>query len=173
MEKPFFEQKKAVYDLTMTLYGWEGTISTPLSDFDIAVSATNGSEDYIQKCAAAFQSMDDSLLDKLLRATAIFALEHAKEGSLYDEENDYEFTEDSPVRDILKFVCPVKLVIQPPELFPEEDALAAFTVELNCDLDADGMEWAVRDGSAVYVGEYIGCSPWERYPGEDNYINRI
>lgn len=173
MDKPFFEQKKAVYDLRMTLYGWEGTVTSPLSEFDLEVSAKDGSEDYVQKCAAAFLEMSDELLVRLLRATADYALEHSSEDGLYDEETGCEFTEDSPLRDILKFVCPVKLVIQPPKLMDEEDAPAAFVLEFNCDLDTDGMEWAVRDGEAVYVGEYFGCDPWEYYPGEDNYINRV
>ncbi|MGN1340534.1 MAG: DUF6985 domain-containing protein [Oscillospiraceae bacterium] len=173
MEKPFYKQRKTVYDLRMTLYGWEGTMNSPLSEFDIEVSARSGSEDYIQKCAEAFLNMSGELLESLLRATAAYALEHADEDSLYDEETGDEFTENSPLRDILKFVCPVKLVIQPPDMLSEDDAPTAFVVELNCDLETDGMEWAVRDGNAVYVGEYFGCDPWGYYPDDDNYINQI
>ena len=176
MNKPFYEKQTPVHDLKMTLYGWEGSITSPLSEFDIAVSARDGSEDYVQKCAAAFLDMEDALLEKLLRATAAFALDHAAEGGLYDEELDCEFTENSPLRDILKFVCPVRLVIQPPKMYDEEEAPAAFVLEFNCDLDPDepseGLEWAVRDGEAVYVGEYFGCDPWEYYPDEDNYLNQ-
>lgn len=166
-----------VYDLHLTQYGWEGTISTPLSEYEMAVSARDGSEDYVQLCAASFLNMSDELLRKLLRATAAYALEHAAGDGLYDEESGYEFTDGSPVRDILKFVVPVRLVIQTAKLLNEEDTPPAFVVELNCDLDpddpAEGLEWAVNDGEPVYVGEYIGCSPWESYPGEENYINRI
>lgn len=171
--KPFYEQRKAVPDLHMTLYGWEGTINSPLSEFDMEVSARDGSEDYVQKCAAAFLNMSDELLIRLLSATAAYALDNSEDNGLFDEETGYRFTEDSPVRDILKFVCPVKLVIQQPDMLSEEDAPAAFVVELNCDLDTDGMEWAVRDGNAVYVGEYFGCDPWGYYPDDDNYINQI
>lgn len=166
-----------IYDLHLTQYGWEGTISTPLSEYDMAVSARDGSEDYVQRSAAAFLNMSDELLEKLLRATAAYALEHASGDGLYDEETGCEFTENSPLRDILNFVFPVRLVIQTTNLLTEEDTPPAFVVELNCDLDpddpAEGMEWAVRDGEAMYVGEYFGCSPWEKYPGDENYINRI
>ena len=109
------DKQRPINALHYTQYGWEGTVSSPLSEFDIPVSSRDGSEDYVKLCAAAFLGMSDGLLDRLLRATAAYVLENAP----------------------------------------------------------DGLEWAVRYGDPVYVGEYIGCDPWESYPSEDNYINRI
>lgn len=177
MEQIFDNSLKPAHDLQYTRYGWEGTISTPFSEFDVPVSARDGSEDYIQRCAAAFLQMSEELLDRLLRATAAYALDTASGDSLYDEETGFEFTESSPPRDILKFICPVRLVIKPTKLLSEEDMPPAFVVEFNCGIDPDamseGLEWAVKDGEPVYAGGYIGCDPWEYYPGEDNYINGL
>lgn len=171
------DKQHPINDLHYTQYGWEGTVSCPLSEFDIPVSSRDGSEDYVKLCAAAFLGMSDELLDRLLRATAAYVLENAPDEGITDEETGECFTESSPPRDILNFIFPVRLVIKPAKELSEEDMPPAFVLEFNCCIDpdeaSDGLEWAVRDGNPVYVGEYIGCDPWESYPGEDNYINRI
>ena len=44
---------------------------------------------------------------------------------------------------------------------PKDSSVIGFSVEFSCDWEPEhGMEWTVRNGRALYVGDFMGISPW-------------
>lgn len=166
---------KPVCDLRRTLYGFEGTVYSRLFDAFVPIVARCETEDYVQLCASHFQNIDGEMKDKLLRATAVFALEFVEENGLSDEEAEWDFSEDSPVEDIIKYVFPLQVTMRPSRDLCEEDCPPVFDLEFNCVWEPEhGLEWTVRGDEPVYVGAFDGVSPWDdREDDEYNYLTKL
>ena len=167
--------KKFVGPLINGVYGLEGMVHTELFEDEIIIRSRYCSEQYVKKCAEYFVEMPETLKEKLLRATAAFALDYVEQNGLDDPDIEWNFTKDSPVTDILKYIFPVVINIPQPRDITEEDAPPCFDMELSCVWELEmGMEWVVRGEDALYVGSFEGHSPWDYVEQSDsNYVNRI
>ncbi len=170
--------KKYAENLTETMYGIEGTLHLGMFDgdkADIDIRARNCSEEYVQRCAEMLVELSGEQKEKLLKATAAYALEYVEEYGWEDPDDEWDFTENSPIEDILKYVFPVAITITPPKECVEEDAPPAIDMELSCVWELEhGLEWMIRDGEVLYVGSYDGVSPWRDLSNKaGNYIDRV
>ena len=138
-----------IIDYQQTEDGAEGHATFPLFNATIEL-LINGTvpQKYVVQCLETLDVLSGSLLDALLSASKRYR-ESSRRGFLRLGIR----TRD----DILKHVTPIGITIWPPEA-----PGTAICVEFNCDWNnEDGMEWYIRDTTAVYVGPAQGESPWE------------
>lgn len=167
--------KNYINDLADGFYGIEGTVCSELFGEDITIRSRYCSEQYVKKCAEFFVEMPETLKEKLLRATAAFALDYVEQYGLDDPDIEWDFTEESPLTDILKYIFPVVINVPRSKDITEEDAPPCFDMELSCVWELEhGLEWVVRGEDALYVGAFEGHSPWDFVEQSgSNYLSKI
>jgi hypothetical protein len=120
-----------------------------------AVLHGNGEEylRYADKCADYFNHMPEGLLAFLKECSLRYC---------EDMRNSFDTTlpevpENVSESTILKYVRVNSIIIEP----PKDARVIGFSVEFSCDWEPEhGMEWTVREGRALYVGDFMGISPW-------------
>lgn len=166
--------KEYIKDLEYGAFGFEGTVHSDLFNVDIPIRSRKCDREYVERCAMCFAQMSEELKTKLLRATAAYALENVEQYGIDDPDIVWDFTEDSPLTDITKFMYPVVINIPQPKYMTEQDAPPCFDFEFTCVWELEqGGEWLVRGDEALYVGSFEGNSPWDFTDEDWNYINKI
>lgn len=136
----------------------EGVLYLPRTGAEVKLYGKNVGEEYLTRCAGYFENLPEVISEKLLQATADYL------NDMLEEHVD-EFAFDAlefNARNVPAFIVPIELHTQLNRLLSEEDSPAAFSVKFAFSPVADQyIEWTVRGDQAVYVGEYIGVSPWD------------
>ncbi len=108
---------------------------------------------YAEKCADYFNRMPEELLDQLKR----FSLRYCEDMRGYFAAGSPEVPEGVTKDEVLRYARANCLIIEK----PKDSGVIGFGVEFSCDWEREhGMEWTVRDGRALYVGDFMGISPW-------------
>lgn len=167
-------------------FGLEGTMYCSLWDCDIDVNIDpfSGEDEvsdeealaYGEKCAEAFNSLSDKTVEILCKAAKAYCLDFMEScGDDFDDDMTVPIKEDTDPREILKCIQPKVFI---PELPDEEQykGCIGYHVECNCDWEIEhGLEFTVRDGNILYVGDFSDNSPWMKYSEDKfwNYINSL
>ena len=132
---------------------WDTDIDVALYDEDVTI-------EYAEKCAEAMNAMSDELIDAICRAAKKYCIEFldAIGGA---SENGIDLTvpvdENTPPHEMLKCFEVGTLIVD----VPEDPARIGFQLSGNCDWEEEhGIEIDILDGKLVYLGEYVGESPW-------------
>lgn len=119
-----------------------------------------GSEiEYAEKCAEYFNHMPADLVNELKKYT----LRYCEDFRQFFDEESPEVPPSVNESEIFDYVHPHVLIIRAPK---DSDKIIAFGLEFGCCWEPEhGMEWAVRDGRALYVGDFTNIGPWrdEKY----------
>ena len=108
---------------------------------------------YAEKCAEYFNHMPAALLSQLKQCS----LRYCEDMREYFDPMAPEVPESVSEETVLDYVRVNCLIIKKPKDF----GTIGFEVEFCCDWEPEhGMEWTVRDGRALYVGDFMGISPW-------------
>ncbi len=133
-----------------------GSMYSRLFARQLDVVLHGGSEEflrYAERCADYLDNMPDTLLLQL------------KECSLrYCEDMRETFDADTPevpenvsTDTVMNYARANCVIIEQ----PKDSSVIGFSVEFSCDWEPEhGMEWTVRNGRALYVGDFMGISPW-------------
>ena len=123
-------------------------------DIDVVLYATG--EDYLryaEECAAYFNHFPEELLDQLKKSS----LRYCEDMRECFHQESPEVPEGVNEKNILDYARANCLIIQK----PKDPAVIAFGVEFTCAWEREhGMEWVIRGGRALYVGDFMGISPW-------------
>ncbi|MBQ9902149.1 MAG: hypothetical protein IJM51_07165 [Clostridia bacterium] len=108
---------------------------------------------YAERCADYFNHMPEDLL-AFLRACSLRYCEDMRE--CFDPAMP-AVPESVTQSTVLDYARVNSIIIEK----PKDSSVIAFSVEFSCDWEPEhGMEWTVRDGRALYVGDFMGISPW-------------
>ena len=132
---------------------WEEEIDVGLYDDDVSI-------EYAEKCAEAMNSMPDELIETICRAAKRYCLGFLDEiggASANGIHLTVPVDENTPPREMLKcFYC--ALIVDP----PEDPSRIGYQLSGNCDWEEEhGIEIDILDDKLVYLGEFIGHSPWD------------
>lgn len=125
---------------------------------DVELFGKKVGDGYVTRCAEYFEALPEDILSALKTASAEYLNDFLEEneGAL-----DTEWLDEITAENVMTFLVPVRLTVFSHELLTEEDAPPAFSVKLMFTPVPDTLaEWAVRGGTAVYVGEYRDVNPW-------------
>ena len=120
----------------------------------------NVSIEYAEKCAEAMNSMSDELIDAICRAAKQYCIEFLDDiGGA--ELNEIELTipvdENTPPQEMLKCFEVGSLSVE----VPEDPSRIGYQLSGNCDWEEEhGIEIDILDGKLVYLGGFVGESPW-------------
>lgn len=116
--------------------------------------------EYAEKCVKAMNSMPDELIDAICQTAKNYCLEFldAIGGA---EENDIELTipvdEGTPALEMLKCFDIGTLAVET----PKDPSRIGYQLSGNCDWEQEhGIEIVILDGKLLYLGEFVGESPW-------------
>lgn len=131
----------------------EGIIDFPLFNLEIQITIDEGVPlEYAKQCVSYLQNLDDSVIDKLCEGSIRYC-ESMRE---YFADEGIDIPKDVKGREILRYIRPNVLLIDPPE-----DDTIAFHIEGNCDWEPEhGIEGSIRNGKVLYVGAFNDESPW-------------
>lgn len=135
-----------------------GRMHSELFDCEVDVMISDTEVEYAEKCAEYFNDMPVDLVNELKKYT----LRYCEDFRQFFDEESPEVTKDVTEEEIFDYVSPRVLIIR------EQKDLGkiAFGVEFGCCWEPEhGMEWDVRDGRVLYVGDFTGVGPWrdEKY----------
>ncbi len=143
--------------------GTEGDFYSDIFNRRIHVEAKHFEETYTRKCIDHYLSMSDEMINKLVRYTADYVLALIDDyGEDFYPDEEFDFDETKPCGRVLDWVEPMTLTIMEDRFRTVEEIGCAFRLTLNFKAIADEeIEWAVRDGEILYVGEAANVSPWD------------
>ena len=109
--------------------------------------------DYAEKCGNYFNDLPAELF-ALLKKYSLRYCEDMRD----DFDTEYpDVPEDVGEDTVMNYARVNCLIIEK----PKDSASVGFGVEFSCDWEREhGMEWTIRDGRALYVGDFMGISPW-------------
>lgn len=130
--------------------------------------------EYAEKCAEAMNSMPDDLIDAICRAARKYCIEFLEDigGAEFNEiEMTIPVDESTPAKEMLKCFEIGSLSVET----PQDPSRIGYQLSGNCDWEEEhGIEIDILDGKLVYLGEYIGESPWTEHLDENwNYAAHI
>ena len=144
----------------------EGEMHWRLFDSDMTVLIYDADVEYAQRCAEYLENMPEELLDRLRRATLLYAQD------FYEMTGDEELEKFLSVKpeEILEYVYPSALIVRKPQ-----DDRIGFHLEMECDWEPEhGLEWSVLDGKVMYVGAFSSVSPWSEFRDKSwNYLTKL
>ncbi|MBQ6217616.1 MAG: hypothetical protein IJK53_09570 [Erysipelotrichaceae bacterium] len=118
------------------------------------------SVEYAEKCVEAMNSMPEELVENICQAAKKYCLEFldAIGGA---EENDIELAipvdEDTPALEMLKCFDIGTLAVET----PKDPSRIGYQLSGNCDWEQEhGIEIVILDDKLLYLGEFVGESPW-------------
>ncbi len=133
-----------------------GKMYSELSGQYIDAVLHGNSEEFLQyadKCAEYFNHLPGELLSFLRECS----LRYCEDMRISFSTASPEVPENVTQNTILHYARVNSIIIEPPKDF---NAIG-FSVEFSCDWEPEhGMEWTIRDGRALYVGDFMGISPW-------------
>lgn len=130
-----------------------GRMHSGLFDCNIDVAVENAGTEYAEKCAEYFNNMPHELTERLSEYT----LRYCEDFRQFFDPHTPEVPEGVGKSEIFKYISPHILIIQAPK---SSDRIA-FSVEFGCKWEPEhGMEWTINDGKVMYVGDFVGMSPW-------------
>jgi len=137
----------------------EGRVYSDLFKHHINFFAEHRDVEYAKACAEYLNLFSSDLIDQLCRASIRYCNE-------FLEEVGEPVIEFASIRDVLKIVSPNFINI--PE--PNENKNPVIHMDLNCEWEPEhGMEWIIRDGEVLYVGQYSAEDPWADYSVKDKW----
>ena len=108
---------------------------------------------YAERCAKYFNDMPNSLVECLKE----YSLRYYNDMKRYCDEDSPDFPFGVNRQNIWDYAQARCLIVEA----PKDAEKIAFGVELGCRWEPEhGMEWTINDGRILYVGDYIGVSPW-------------
>ena len=108
---------------------------------------------YAEKCAAYLEHMPPALLALLKK----YALRYCEDMREFFDPASPEVPEGVSEDTVLDYARANCLIIER----PKDSGVIAFGVEFTCEWEREhGMEWTIRDGRPLYVGDFMGISPW-------------
>ena len=108
---------------------------------------------YAEQCAAFFNFLPPVLLYELKEAS----IRYCEDIQKYTPSDNCLVPSDVSHKTILRYVRPNSMIVER----PKDSEKLAFQVEFSCDWEPEhGMEWTINDGQALYVGDFMGISPW-------------
>jgi hypothetical protein len=122
-----------------------------LFGIDICIRFFEGIDiSYAEKCVSALNNLNDSIIDLLCKYSELYCRDFCE----YVGEDCPEINNS---RDVLKYIQPLGLNIDPPR---DEDVV--LDLELNCTWEEEhGMQWVIKGNKILYVGSYDGISAYE------------
>lgn len=109
--------------------------------------------EFADKCAEYFNNLPEELLALLKK----YSLRYCEDMRDWFDRDSPEVPEDVNENTVLDYVRVSCIIIEKPKA---KDSIG-FGVEFLCDWEREhGMEWTIRDGRALYVGDFMGISPW-------------
>ena len=149
--------------------GMEGDVFSYIFNCKIPLEAKGLEDTFTKKCAEHFVNLPDETDNKLVRYTADYVLALLDYyGDDFYADADFDFDETVPCGRVLNYIEPVLLSIMPSNFMPVEELPVAFRLTLSFTAIADeDIEWVVRDGEILYVGEAVKASPWDKSTYED------
>ncbi|MCB8887753.1 DUF6985 domain-containing protein [Vreelandella malpeensis] len=129
--------------------GVEGEVYSTLFDRFFPLLSEDAAPDFIKRCAAYFNALDESIIEHLCQATIHYI-------EVFLSETGEPIIEFATPREVLKLVTPSVLIVPTPE-----GAAPVAHLELECQWEPEhGMEWIVRGDRVLYVGPFNGEDPW-------------
>ena len=108
---------------------------------------------YAEKCAAYLENMPPALFSLLKQ----YSLRYCEDMREFFDPASPEVPEGVSEDTVLDYARANCLIIER----PKDSGVIAFGVEFTCEWEREhGMEWTVRGGKALYVGDFMGISPW-------------
>lgn len=136
----------------------EGVLSSDRFGCVIEIIGKRVGEEYLVRCAKAFNRIPEETLEKLYNASAEYLTDLVADHTGEFDLDEYCVINAENVRYMLR---PEQLTAEAHDLLADEDAPAAYSVTLVFrPVPDERIEWTVRDGEPVYVGEFRGISPW-------------
>lgn len=133
-----------------------GRMESALFGCEVTVIIHEGGEAqlaYAEQCADYFNRMPAALLRELKRAT----LRYCEDMRRLSPQEEFLIPKDVSERTVFRYMRPNSLIVER----PKKADVIAFEVEFSCDWEREhGLEWTIRGGEALYVGDYMGISPW-------------
>ena len=144
-----------------------GGFHSALFDCDMQAMLIGADIEYAEKCADYFNNMSEDMIDGLKKYTLRYCEDFRR---FFDEESP-DVPENVTADEIFSYVSPQVLIITAPK---KPDKIA-FSVEFTCRWEREhGMEWVIRDGKILYVGDFQSVSPWYKtYVYEKNPMNYV
>ena len=149
--------------------GMEGDVFSYIFNKKIKLEAKGLEDTYTKACAEHFVSLPDETVNKLVKYTAdyVLALLDYYGDDFYADE-DFQFDETVPCGRVLEYLEPVVFSAVSSNFMPVEELTPAFRLTMSFSPIADEeIEWVVRDGEILYVGEAVKASPWDPKSYED------
>lgn len=126
-----------------------GKMYSALFDRDIDVMMKSNNADYAEKLAEYFNNMPAELIEELKKYT----LRYCEDFRQFFDEESPEVPEGVTENEIFNYVLLHVLIIE----VPKASDKIAFSLEFGCAWEPEhGMEWAIKDGKAMYVGDFQG-----------------
>jgi hypothetical protein len=108
---------------------------------------------YAEKCAVYLENMPSELFSLLKK----FSLRYCEDMREFFDPVSPEVPEGVSEENILHYARANCLIVER----PKDSGVIAFGVEFSCAWEREhGMEWTIRDGRPLYVGDFMGISPW-------------
>ena len=122
-------------------------------DMDVILRGDEALLSYAERCAAYFEALPDDVAEQL----EVCSLRYYEDMKQFCPSDDPDFPFDVTREKLGDFIKPRCLIVRKP---PEESVIG-FGVELDCAWEkAHGLEWVIRGGEVLYVGDFMGVSPW-------------
>lgn len=133
-----------------------GTVYSKIFGYQIDVVLSDGSDElvkYTQRCSEYLDNMPVELIADLNK----YSLRYYNDIKQYYDGDNSDFPADVNEGNILDHIKARCLIVER----PKDAEKIAFSLELDCDWEPEhGMEWTINNGNVLYVGDYIGVSPW-------------
>lgn len=122
-------------------------------DMDVILRGGEELVPYAERCAAYFEDMPQDVTERLMTCS----LRYYEDMKRFCSRDDANFPFDVTRENLRESVTPRCLIVKR----PPDETIIGFGVELDCAWErAHGLEWVIRDGEVLYVGDFMGVSPW-------------
>lgn len=145
----------------------DGRLRSPLFGREIPFLAKGCDEVYAVRCAEFFEEINAGELEEypvlvsLFRALGEYITDMIEERGGAFELGDFEYDEDAPITELLRYLTPDELLFERFGYLSDEECPPAFSLKLRfVPVPDEIMEIAMHGDEAVYAGEFRGVSPW-------------
>ena len=154
----------------------EGFLKWELFDRVLDVTIDKGVPlEYAEKCAEALSSLSEETIKDIYEAAkryCLFFIDLCGDAWDYDDyDMQIRVTKDTPAEQMKSEIRPHVFIVDTPK-----DDRIGFHIECGCSWEPEhGLEITILDGKLVYLGGFEDCSPWGKYPEDDewNFANSL
>ncbi|WP_252106593.1 MULTISPECIES: hypothetical protein [unclassified Halomonas] len=133
-------------------FGLEGEVYSALFERYFSLVSEEHDVDFIQRCAAHFDTLEAPIIDHLCRSSIRYC-------DAFLSEIGEPLIEFATPRDVLKLITPSVMIVPYPE-----QSTPVVHLELECQWEPEhGMEWIIRENQVLYVGPFNGENPWQGF----------